>query len=101
MTLKTISIASALALIGFNLLQSYITVSSNQLIALGVLAGFAMAALGITEYFFGNPTKKFEMQEVLIGIAMIVGILVAITFLFPQFTFGNNIFIKQAFAGVS
>jgi len=60
------------------------------------LIGFSAAALGITEFMFGDKNKKFTMQEVFTSLLIIVGILVAITIMLPQLTFGQNVFMKQA-----
>ncbi len=90
--------SAGIALLAMNLLNSYIDTEINTLGAIGVLIGFALASQGITEYFFGNKNKKFTYQEIFKNLAIIVGILVGITYLLPQLTFGQNVFMKEALA---
>ena len=93
---KQIIISVIMTLIGLNILGNAKDVIITPLSAIVVLITFSLASLGITEYFFGNKNKTFTYQELFMNLAIIVGILLAITYLLPQLTFGQNVFMKEA-----
>lgn len=96
---KQLIISIAVSLVGLNIFHNYIQGASiGKLVALFTLIAISLASLGITEYIFGNKNKRFTYQEMFIDLAIIVGILLAITYFFSQLTFGQNVFAKQALA---
>lgn len=93
---KKLAISLGITLIGlFYFGKKIIPMGLTKFSAILFLVGVSLAALGITEYFFGNSHRTFTFIEVFIHLAFAVGILIILTYILPQSTFGTNVFISN------
>ena len=96
---KNIIIAIIFAVVGLFILQNFVKTESTTLIAFALITAFSLKGLGLSEYFFGDKHRKFTIGEIFIELLIVLVAVYFLTKIFPQYI-GDNMFIKQAFAGM-